>query len=294
MPERAPHPPPVEQAAISAALHTDSSTTTDLAFGRGHRFELNDHQVSLEVFPEHQASRITTPTSRIELFTAPPPQVVDRQVILRDTGHEDVRLAVDPEGRVIFCYVYSPPLPAKLPQPDQPPSPAAPAPLRDTSSASAALPAETETPPPPAATPTGARVPTGRTAGTPEHDQAPRVQLTGRLGRDPSFRTSPRGTLIGRFPLAVHRDDGTTVWRSVLAFGSRAEQLQHRSDAGELTKGQEVSLIGYQHTREQPTRDGHTKKVTEIYAVAVTRRQGGGAGKRPATAAFLLAYFWAA
>ncbi|HEX2987915.1 MAG TPA: hypothetical protein VHS06_07065 [Chloroflexota bacterium] len=88
----------------------------------------------------------------------------------------------------------------------------------------------------------------------------------------PAFAPAPRGTLVGRFPLAVHRDDGTTVWHAVLAFGDRAKLLQHRSDAGELAKGQEVSLIGYEHTRAQPTRDGGTKSVTEIYAVAVTRR----------------------
>ncbi len=57
-------------------------------------------------------------------------------------------------------------------------------------------------------------------------EEAPRVQLTGRLGRDPNFRTSPRGTLVDRFPLAVHAEDGTTSWHTVLAFGDRAQQLQ--------------------------------------------------------------------
>jgi single-stranded DNA-binding protein len=99
-----------------------------------------------------------------------------------------------------------------------------------------------------------------------------RISLTGRLGRDPSFRTTKTGSLVGKFPLAVHREDGDTTWHTVLAFGPRAEQLQKRVTAGELTQGREVDVVGYLHVNERPGKDGTPRKVQEVYAVAVKKR----------------------
>lgn len=53
-----------------------------------------------------------------------------------------------------------------------------------------------------------------------------RLSLTGRVGADPTFRTTPKGTLIGRFPLAVHQPDNSTIWWPVLALNARAEKLR--------------------------------------------------------------------
>ena len=98
------------------------------------------------------------------------------------------------------------------------------------------------------------------------------MQLTGRLGRDPSFRTTTKtGTLVSRFPLAQHHDDGTTRWHTVLAFGDRAHQLQRRTQAGELAQGREVEVVGYLHTTTRPGKDGRVRPVQEVYATAVTR-----------------------
>lgn len=92
-----------------------------------------------------------------------------------------------------------------------------------------------------------------------------RVALSGRLGADPNFRTTPAGTLIARFPLAVHEADKTTTWYPVLAFNDRAEKLR-----GLLKRGDPVSVVGYIHERDAKTKDGQPHKVTELYAVTVT------------------------
>ncbi|MFC9883124.1 single-stranded DNA-binding protein [Streptomyces libani] len=99
-----------------------------------------------------------------------------------------------------------------------------------------------------------------------------RVKLVGRLGRNPTVRETAGGKLVGKFPLAVHLEDGTTKWQDVLAFGERAAALQKRTEAGELIKGNEVEVVGYLHEREYQGRDGTAKTAQEIYSVAVTRR----------------------
>ncbi|MGE5756935.1 MAG: hypothetical protein ACM35G_14680 [Planctomycetaceae bacterium] len=63
-----------------------------------------------------------------------------------------------------------------------------------------------------------------------------------------------------------------TSWPTVLAFGSRAEQLQRRVTAGELVQGHEVDVVGYRHVNECPGKDGRLRQVQEVYAVAVKKR----------------------
>lgn len=107
---------------------------------------------------------------------------------------------------------------------------------------------------------------------TAKETEAKRVKLIGRLGRNPTFRTTTNGKVVGKFPLAVHLEDGTTKWHDVLAFGDRAAALQKRMEAGELVKGNEVEVVGYEHEREYKAKDGTMKKAQEINSVAVKRR----------------------
>jgi hypothetical protein len=101
---------------------------------------------------------------------------------------------------------------------------------------------------------------------------AERVKLVGRLGRTPTFRTTAAGKLIGKFPLAVHLENGETEWHDILAFGDRAATLQKRVEAEELKKGNEVEVVGYRHEREYKARSGETKTAREINSVAIVRR----------------------
>ncbi|WP_079054015.1 single-stranded DNA-binding protein [Streptomyces graminilatus] len=101
---------------------------------------------------------------------------------------------------------------------------------------------------------------------------AQRVKLVGRLGRNPTFRTTAAGKLVGKFPLAVHLENGETEWHDILSFGDRAAALQRRTEADELVRGREVEVVGYVHDREYKARNGETKVAREINSVAVKRR----------------------
>jgi hypothetical protein len=94
-----------------------------------------------------------------------------------------------------------------------------------------------------------------------------RLTLSGRAGADPAFRLTSKGTLVGRFPLAIHHPDNTTTWEQVIAFNTRAEKLKDT-----LHKGDAVEVVGYMHEREGKGRDGQLKTIRELYAVTVTAR----------------------
>jgi hypothetical protein len=97
----------------------------------------------------------------------------------------------------------------------------------------------------------------------PQAEQANRVMLTGRLGRDVHLRTTANGKVVGRVSLAVHRGEETD-WHTILFFDDKAQKA-----AEELQKGQLVTVVGYKHLREVQGRDGSTKQVEEIYAASV-------------------------
>lgn len=90
-----------------------------------------------------------------------------------------------------------------------------------------------------------------------------RVTIVGRAGQ-PRFRTTPKGTLILRLPVAVHDGSEKPVWRVVKVFGARAEKLQ-----GTLNKGAGIHAVGYLHQQERTKRDGSVTKTEEIYATVV-------------------------
>jgi hypothetical protein len=94
-----------------------------------------------------------------------------------------------------------------------------------------------------------------------------RVAMSGRVGTAPTFRTTPRGVRIGRFKLAEHDESGSTAWHTVIAFGTRADQLEREP----LGKGDSVEVVGYRHERQAMQR-GVSTTVVEVYATAIRRR----------------------
>ena len=64
--------------------------------------------------------------------------------------------------------------------------------------------------------------------------------------------------------MGVHPTPETTEWKTILAFGKRADALR-----GALRKGQQVEVIGYVHTREVLGHTGTPRTIEEIYAVAI-------------------------
>jgi primosomal replication protein N len=101
-----------------------------------------------------------------------------------------------------------------------------------------------------------------------ETEARPRVQLAGRLGQNPTLRTTPNGVLVARFPLGVKDQDdlSKTTWHTVLAFRDRAEQVRDQ-----LKRGDAVEVVGYRHERTVPGRHG-PRTVAEIYATLIKRR----------------------
>lgn len=262
-------------AEIRARLHATHQTGRDPILGAKHEFLLQDGRGALEVFPTAGITRVDTPSALIQVAVQPRVETGNGQGItldLSDAGVETA-LTLHPDGAVLFSCVPGAPEPSTT-APDATSStnvPLARSGASEDHDSAAHIP--TVTTRPPSTQRNGSTTP-GAPAASEDRDTKeaePRVQLTGRLGRTPTFRTSPRGTQIGSFSLAVHGQDGATTWHSIVAFGTRAEQLQHRVAQGELGKGQEVNVVGYQHTREMPTKTG-SRTVTEIHAVAVMKR----------------------
>ena len=91
-----------------------------------------------------------------------------------------------------------------------------------------------------------------------------RIEVIGRLGRDPELKQSTTGTMVLKFSVAVDigwGDRKTTQWWTVTVFGKRAESL-HKI----LAKGREVLAAGEPQFREYEAREGGRKFAMEIVA----------------------------
>jgi hypothetical protein len=260
------------QRGIAEALNTHAEPAEDDGLYRdGQLFRFPGPMgVGLEVFPGHGFVRVTTPGRRVlELHELGQPRIGEESVVFEGTRE---RLTLHADGRVRWDWapeataapVRQPEVTGStsdLPGQDSGPQKASEAvvPAReDVRNAGVGLPAgevDQQTPP-----------------TTTAEAKEERVELTGRLGRVPTFRTSQKGTFIAKFPLAVHLEDGSTTWHTVLAFGPRAQKLEQRVTAGELPKGREVDVIGYMHSREQQGKNGKSRTVQEVHVAAVRAR----------------------
>jgi single-strand DNA-binding protein len=111
-----------------------------------------------------------------------------------------------------------------------------------------------------------------------------KVQLIGRLTRDPEIRTTPSGQTVATVGLATNRTwmdkagqkQEKTEFHNIVVWGRLAEI------AGQyLTKGQEAYFEGRLETRSYTGKDGVERKVTDIVAENMqmgSRAQGGGQG----------------
>jgi hypothetical protein len=302
--------PTFDEAAVAKALGTQAQAVTDPAYGDGQHFQVrsNGTFLSLDTFPERGVSRITTKGARIELFGDMVPRVEEEGIVFlrKDSDHEHASMALHPDGGLTFGYQVDAGLAVVdgLPQDledteqiitrheavrapaeeDEPPvtvqGAKPPEKPQELSRALGAFPdvrpmiqqVQTESAPEPAK-PTEEASQQEQDAKDPEagETERQRVKLVGRLGRTPTVRETAGGKLVGKFPLAVHLDDGTTKWHNIVAFGERAAALKTRTEAGELVKGNEIEVVGYLHEREYQGKDGTTKTAQEIYSVAVTR-----------------------
>lgn len=120
-----------------------------------------------------------------------------------------------------------------------------------------------------------------------------KVQLIGRLTRDPEIRTTPSGQTVATVGIATNRTwkdksgqkQEKAEFHNIVMWGRTAEI------AGQyLTKGQEAYFEGRLETRTYTGKDGVERRTTEIVAENMqmgSRPQGGGGGSynRPAPTA---------
>ncbi len=98
-----------------------------------------------------------------------------------------------------------------------------------------------------------------------------RVQLIGRLGRDPEIRTTPNGKKVATFSMAVsqrRKTDGNvkefTEWVNVETWENLAEVCQKY-----LKKGSLIFLEGRLKTDRYEDKGGETKYYTKVVALSL-------------------------
>lgn len=105
--------------------------------------------------------------------------------------------------------------------------------------------------------------------------------LIGNLTKDPELRTTPQGTSVCTFRIAVSRPykRDATDFMNIVAWRGLAENC-----AKFLAKGRKVGVVGYIQTREYDDNNGQRRYVTEIIADDVEfltpRGEGGGGYSR--------------
>jgi single-strand DNA-binding protein len=98
-----------------------------------------------------------------------------------------------------------------------------------------------------------------------------RVQLIGRLGRDPESKLTPTGKRVAHFSLAVSQrwksageTKEYTEWVNVEAWGRLGEVCQEY-----LGKGSLVYLEGRLKTEKYEDKEGETKYYTKVVALSL-------------------------
>jgi Single-strand binding protein family len=253
-------PTPWDLPAVSASLNTEARPLTDRLAGPGQTFQLAE-DIALTLFPERQMLRFSSPLAELVLapVTSLLPQDENVRVESRDVHHQAVA-RFDPQGGVIFTLqpneaviaaesviVEEAPVEQSVPLIETTPS-------ADNEAAPAmSAPAEKE----PTAAPSGSTP-----AATAEDERGERLVFTGRIGRVPELKTTAKGRKLVRIPLAVHEGEATS-WHTIVFFDELAERA-----ATTLAKGELISVVGYKHVREVPTKRG-IKQQELIFAAAL-------------------------
>lgn len=88
-----------------------------------------------------------------------------------------------------------------------------------------------------------------------------KVILSGHLGRDPEFKTTPNGKEVATFPLASNdyvNGERKTEWHRVVLLGGVVQVARQY-----IKKGSEISVEGRNQTRKYE-KDGQTHYITEV------------------------------
>ena len=97
-----------------------------------------------------------------------------------------------------------------------------------------------------------------------------RVELVGRLTRDPVLRYTPSNRPVAQFTLAVNRryaketDEIKADFFTIIAWGKQGENCKTY-----LFQGSQAGVTGELRNRSYTDRDGNTRYVTEVLADSV-------------------------
>jgi single-strand DNA-binding protein len=91
-------------------------------------------------------------------------------------------------------------------------------------------------------------------------------QLMGRLTADPELKTTPQGTLVCAFTLAVDRrfDKEKADFIRIVAWRSTAEFCSKY-----FHKGQKIAVVGSIQTRRYEDKEGKKRSAVEVVAESV-------------------------
>jgi hypothetical protein len=247
-----------ESTPLANVLNTEAAIVHDVAFGDGYALALGQPPAThIEIFPKSQTVRVTTSAARVELFCQAPPTTSAASVVFtQEHAAQTLRLTLAPSGEVDLAITpatpqnatESPTMPTDTGVDRQEPF------REETGGGDNFMP-----------------IATLSEQGTPSTEDSPekqqRITIAGRVGKAPHLRTTNSGRVVASFPVAVHNDDGTTTWHTVVAFDARAKKLQET-----VASGQSIEVIGYLHEREAKTKGGNSKMVQEVYAAVVKSR----------------------
>ena len=255
--------PSWDVGAISRALQQAPQSCRDLAHGPGVRYDLADGAVRVELFPPHAERgtgivRLNTADSRQEFYRQPQPALREEGLVFETHEH---LISLSPAGELMTS--------RRVREESRQTPPAA---WEDHDEGSDAPDADS-------AASGGSRA-SGRPFQNvlPETEGQPRVTYAGRLGTEPRTKTTPKGTFVMEFPVAVAVEGQEKPdWKSTVVFDEKARKL-----AGVLQKGTAVDVIAYEHRKvSRDPKTGQRRERLQYYATAVTPK----ARSMPATEA---------
>lgn len=237
--------------AIGAYLNAKGRPVFEPAFGGGEGFDVDYLGSTMELYPQRETVIFRDEDVEIRWFHAAPPTLINepgRQGVtfVKQTADKLKNLSIETGGTVVFAIF--PGLPEAPAKPYATPDPEV-----GTPEVSKPLPQ------------------TSGDGGKAKAEKDPRVELSGRVGKDPILKKTVKGGDVLTFSVAVANGTEKPDWHRMVAFGERALALSET-----LKRGDKVDVIGYQASSTRMETDKKTgekieKQYTFVRVATVTK-----------------------
>lgn len=252
---------PVEQ--IAGSLMAETELVEDYYFGTGILYHVGLSNVKLITFESHGVIKVQT--GKDELSSADmEPVVIDEYGVRfygREDGHRFVML--DKDGQV---FTYTPPSSAPAPKYQYPSAEK----VQAVRQSLTETPVRSSEPVPQVEAVAGSRSPASDAKSESvrrNKEKKPRTKIQGRVGTTPRFRKSKNAQKsIAEFDIAVHPDEKTTIWTTIVLFDKNADRLKEQLQRGQAPfKVKDlVEVEGYHSEREIRRQDKQGQGMTTI------------------------------